>query len=136
MSKIKATKKASPYGPVKFNTVEAYHNSFPEEIKAVLHEIHSIISKAAPAGTWEISYNMPAIRVNKILVYYAAGKNHMGFYPTPGPIKVMEAELVNYKTSKGAIQFPYGQKLPVTLIKKIVKMRLAEEKLNAINKIK
>lgn len=136
MSQTKSTKKASPYGPVKFDTVEAYHNSFPEEIKKVLDEMHSIISKAAPAGTWQISYNMPAIRVNKILVYYAAGKNHMGFYPTSGPIKVMEAELVNYRTSKGAVQFPYDQKLPVTLIKKMVKMRLAEEKLNAIKKIK
>ena len=70
---------------------------------------------------------MPAFKQNKVLVYFAVGKNHIGFYPTPNPIIVLVKNLATYKTSKGAIQFPLDKKIPLTLISKITKFRVKED---------
>lgn len=96
------------------------------EIQVLLGEMREIIRKAAPKAVETISYNMPAFKQGKILVYYAANKSHIGFYPTPQPIKVFADELKKYKTSKGAIQFPIDEKLPAVLIRKIVRFRVGE----------
>ena len=119
--------KRSPYGNKKFKSIDEYHASFPEDVRERLDQVRNAIRSAAPKVTEEISYNMPAFRQNGVLVYYAASKEHIGFYPTPSPIKIFKDELVNYKTSKGAIQFPMDKKIPVTLIKKIVKFRVQED---------
>ncbi len=108
-------------------SIDNYINQFPDEIKSKLEKIRAAIKKAAPKSTEVISYGMPAFKQNKVLVYFAAGKNHIGFYPTPNPIKVFSKELESYKTSKGAIQFPLDKKIPLTLISKIVKYRVAED---------
>jgi uncharacterized protein YdhG (YjbR/CyaY superfamily) len=120
-------KKTGPYGMIKFKTIDEYHHSFPAAIQKRLNEIRKTIKSAAPEAEEEISYNMPAFRQNKVLVYYAAAKEHIGFYPTPKPIKVFSVELSGYKASKGAIQFPLDKKIPVALIKKIVKFRVMED---------
>lgn len=74
-----------------------------------------------------ISYGMPAFKYKgKPLSYFAAFKNHIGFYPTAAGIKAVEAELIKFKYSKGVIQFPIDKKIPVTLVKKIVKIRTAQ----------
>lgn len=73
---------------------------------------------------------MPAFRQNKVLVYFAAAKNHIGFYPTSKPIVVFKDELKKYKTSKGAIQFPMDEKIPLGLVTKIVKYRVNEDAKN------
>ncbi len=109
------------------NAVEDYIRKFPEEIQLKLQEMRSILLKNAPKAEEVISYGMPAIKTTKVLVYYAANKEHLGFYPTGSPTSVFKNELVNYKTSKGAIQFPYTKALPKTLIAKIVKFRIKEE---------
>lgn len=117
----------SPYGTKKFVSIDEYHASFSTEVQTLLDQIRKIIRKAAPQSVEEISYNMPAFRQGKVLVYYAANKEHLGFYPTPGPLALFSAELSKYKSSKGAVQFPYHQKLPVALIEKMVKFRVKEE---------
>ena len=122
-----AAKKISPYGMVKFKTIDEYHSGFSGDVRKKLDLLRKAIHDAAPKSTEEISYNMPAFRQNKVLVYYAAAKEHIGFYPTPGPIKVFQKELENFATSKGAIQFPLDKAIPVTLVKKIVKFRLLED---------
>ena len=73
-----------------------------------------------------ISYNMPAFKLHGVLVYYAAYKSHIGFYPTASPMKAFKEELADYKTSKGAIQFPIEKAIPTNLVKKIVKFRINE----------
>lgn len=108
-------------------TINDYINQFTDDIKSKLETIRKTIKKTAQKSTEVISYGMPAFKQNKVLVYFAVSKNHIGFYPTPGPIKVFNKELENYKTSKGAIQFPLDKKIPLTLISKIVKYRLAED---------
>ncbi len=121
---MKSTQKTSPYGSVKFKTIDAYHASFTTDVRNILDQMRSAIKQAAPNAEETISYNMPAFKMNKILVYYAAYKNHIGFYPTPSPINALKDELSKYKVSKGAIQFPIDKSLPLTLIKKIVKLRV------------
>lgn len=123
----KTSEKPGPYGAKKFSTIDEYHSNFPPDIQVVLNQIRAVIRKAAPQAKEEISYNMPAFRQEKVLVYYAANKEHLGFYPTPGPLLLFAAELAKFKSSKGAVQFPYDQKLPVSLIEKMVKYRVKEE---------
>jgi uncharacterized protein YdhG (YjbR/CyaY superfamily) len=110
----------------KFTTIEEYHAAFPEETRVILESLRQTIKQAAPKAVEVISYNMPAFKQNMVLVYYAAYKEHIGFYPTASPIKVFAEELAKYKTSKGAIQFPIDKPIPKTLVKNIVKYRVAE----------
>lgn len=120
-------KKASPYGRIKFSSVEEYHASFPKEIQKILQQLRGVIKTAAPMATETISYNIPTFKLQKTLVHYAAYKGHIGFYPTSRPMLVFKNELAAYKTSKGAIQFPIDQALPLDLIQKIVRFRVQEE---------
>ena len=77
---------------------------------------------------------MPAFKLNGVLVYYAAYQGHVGFYPTASPIEVFKEELSPYKFSKGAIQFPIGQPLPLELISRIVKFRVQQDMAKAKKK--
>lgn len=131
-------KKPSPYGSVRFATIDEYHALFPIEVQKKLQQLRETIKKAAPKAKEVISYNMPAFKQHKTLVYYAAYKNHIGFYPTASPLPVFKDELTPYKTSKGAIQFPIDKPLPIALIKKIVLFRMKEdaEKAKTISKTK
>lgn len=108
-------------------SIDDYIIQFPVEIKSKLETIRTAIKKAAPKSVEVISYGMPAFKMHKVLVYFAVGKNHIGFYPTPNPIIFFGKELEGYKTSKGAIQFPLDKKVPLSLISKIVKYRVAED---------
>jgi len=112
----------------KYSDIDEYHASQPAGVREMLEQLRQAIRKAAPMATETISYGMPAFRQNKILVYYALNKEHIGFYPTPNPIVHFKKELEKYSTSKGAIQFPVDKPLPLILIKKIVKFRLDEDK--------
>lgn len=125
---MKTTSKTfSPYGRTKFKTIDEYHSSFPKSTRDILDSLRSTIKQTAPRAIETISYNIPTFKLNKNLVHYAAYKEHIGFYPTSSPIVVFKEELAKYKTSKGAIQFPIDKALPMALIKKIVKFRLAED---------
>jgi uncharacterized protein YdhG (YjbR/CyaY superfamily) len=112
----------------KYKTVDQYIADFPKDVQPVLQELRNTIKKVAPQAEEVISYNMPAFRQDGVLVYYAANKAHIGFYPLPSAIVAFKKELESYVTSKGAIQFPLDKKLPVTLVKNIVKFRLLENK--------
>jgi uncharacterized protein YdhG (YjbR/CyaY superfamily) len=106
--------------------VDQYIDYFPETTRLLLHTLRDVIKKAAPEAIELISYGMPAYKHQGILVYFAAYKNHIGFYPTSSPIKFFKDELKKFKTSKGAIQFPIEKRIPVVLVKKIVKFRVKE----------
>jgi uncharacterized protein YdhG (YjbR/CyaY superfamily) len=108
-------------------TIDEYIKTFPKDIQWKLQEIRKTIHKAAPKAEEVISYNIPAFKRNEVLVYFAAFKNHIGFFPTSKPIEVFKKELEGYKTSKGTIQFPLNKKIPLGLITKITKFRLRED---------
>ena len=110
----------------KFKTVDEYLSMFPATTRRILQEVRQTIKKAAPQAEEVISYNMPAFKLHGVLVYYAAYQKHIGFYPTPSAIKAFEKELAQYQSSKGAVQFPIDQPMPVELITKIVQFRVRE----------
>lgn len=113
-------------------TIDEYISSFPEEVQIKLEQIRSTILKAAPLAEEVISYGMPAFKYHGILMYFAAYKNHIGFYPTGSGIKNFKNEISVFKTSKGTVQFPLDKKVPLSLISKITKFRVKEnlEKFN------
>lgn len=108
-------------------SIDEYIDPFPAEIAAKLVQMRRAIRQAAPKATEVISYGMPAFKQNRVLVYFAAAKKHLGFYPTSGPIEIFKKDLKSYNTSKGAVQFPLEKALPIALIKKIVRYRQAED---------
>jgi uncharacterized protein YdhG (YjbR/CyaY superfamily) len=112
---------------IKFKTIDEYFSTLPVATKDILEELRQTIKQAAPQATEVISYNMPAIKLNGILVYYAAHKEHIGFYPTASPIEVFKNELSAYKCSKGAVQFPIDKPMPFELISKIVMFRVGQD---------
>ena len=116
------------------HSIEDYHSEYPEAVQVKLEQLRKAIKQAAPKATETISYVMPAFKQHKVLVYYAAYGAHIGFYPTPNAIVAFKAELTKYKTSKGAIQFPINEPLPLALIKKMVKFRLEEDMQAAASK--
>lgn len=112
---------------LEFRDVDEYHALFPANIQKILEQLRLTIKQAAPQSNETISYGMPAFRQNKVLVYYAVHKEHIGFYPTPNPIIHFKEELTEYDTSKGAVHFPIHKPLPLTLIKKMVEFRVDED---------
>jgi uncharacterized protein YdhG (YjbR/CyaY superfamily) len=106
--------------------IDEYIANYPVNIQLKLEELRNVIKKAAPGAEEKISYNMPAFELKGILVYFAAHKNHIGFYPTSSPIRVFKEELEEYKWSKGAIRFPLDKPLPISLISRIVTFRVKE----------
>ncbi|MES2616672.1 MAG: DUF1801 domain-containing protein [Bacteroidota bacterium] len=122
---------------VKFTTVDEYLATVPQDVRAMLETLRATIKKAAPKAQEVISYNMPAYKQHGVLVYFAAGKNHIGFYPTGSPVAVFKEELKDYKTSKGAIQFPLDKAIPKALVTAIVKYRIKEDlEYQALKKLK
>ena len=107
-------------------TITEYISISPKETQKKLREMQTAIRSAAPKATEGIKWSMPAFSYDRILVTFAAFKHHIGFYPTPSPITKFKKELVKYKTARGSIQFPLDKPLPISLIKKITKFRVAE----------
>jgi uncharacterized protein YdhG (YjbR/CyaY superfamily) len=106
--------------------IEKHIESFPNNIQVLLKKLRETIIKASLGGEELISYKMPANKMQNVLVWYAAYKNHVGLYPKSSPIEFFKNELSVYKTSKAAIQFPIDKPLPIKLITKIVQFRLEE----------
>ena len=107
--------------------MDAYIAAAPEIAQPMLAKLHALIRAAAPHAVETISYGMPAYKGRRVLVYFAANKAHLGFYPTATGIARFETELAPYKHSKGAVRFPYTQPLPVELIQIIVRFRAVED---------
>ena len=112
---------------MKYKNIDEYINLFDGEIKNKLIELRNIINDVSKDIKETISYNMPAFKINSVLVYFAAYKSHIGFYPTSEPIEYFKDKLKIYKTSKGAIQFKINEKLPKELIQEIVRYRIDNE---------
>jgi len=107
--------------------VDGYISTFPEETQKLLKRIRTAIRKAAPGAEEGISYGMPVFRMNgKPLVYFAAFKNHIGFYALPTGHSEFADELATYKHGKGSVQFPLDGSIPFDLIRRITQFRVWE----------
>ncbi|MCB0735944.1 MAG: DUF1801 domain-containing protein [Bacteroidetes bacterium] len=111
---------------MKIKTVNEYFDLAPEKSLPHLTEMRNALLEILPNAEEVISYNMPTFKQKKLLVHYAASKEHLGYYPTPGPIEAFAAQIQQYKHSKGAVQFPYNQPLPIKLIQEMALHRLTE----------
>lgn len=107
-------------------TIDDYIAAQPVEVRERLKLLRSTILNAAPEAEEAISYQMPAFKLNGMLVYFAAFKNHIGFYALPSGHHAFKKELSVYKTGKGSVQFPLDEPLPLKLIAKMVKFRVEE----------
>jgi uncharacterized protein YdhG (YjbR/CyaY superfamily) len=112
---------------IKFKTVDEYFSSVPNKVRNILVDLRLAIKQVVPGAEELISYNMPAFKFYQILVYYAAHKEHIGFYPgNANVIVIFKDELKDFETSNGTIKFPMDKRLPIKLIKTIVKFRANE----------
>jgi len=111
---------------VSFVSIDEYIATFPEETQKILEELRATIKACAPGAEEKISYQMPTFALKGNLVHFAAWKNHIGFYPTPTGTQEFRKELSIYQGAKGSIQFPIDKPLPLDLISKIVRFRVAE----------
>ena len=113
--------------------VDAYLAQVPEPGRTTLEKVRATIRSAAPKEATEgISYGMPAFRYKGALVGYAAFKDHCSFFPMQASlIDEMKDELKSYRTAKGTLQFPQDKPLPAALVKKMVKLRVAENDIRA-----
>jgi len=107
-------------------TVEQYIAAAPTEARAALKQIRAAILSVVPAESTEIiSYQIPAFKHKKVLVWYGAFSEHCSLFPTAAVIGQFKEELQGYSTAKGTVHFPLSKPMPLTLIKKMVQARLA-----------
>lgn len=109
-----------------FKTVDEYIGAFPKNVQVILQEVRQAVKEAAPEAEEGISYQMPAFKQKGVIVYFAAFKNHIGFFPTAFGIEAFKEKLNDFKTSKGTVQFPLNKPIPTDLVKEIVKFRVKE----------
>ncbi|MGV3461039.1 MAG: iron chaperone [Flavobacterium sp.] len=111
----------------KANSVEEYIAAFPTATQAVLNQVRAVIKQAAPDAAESISYAMPAFKLNgKPLLYFAGYDKHVGLYATPTGHEAFAEEFSRYKTGKGSVQFPLSEPMPLELIERVAKFRVAE----------
>ena len=119
-----------PVNRVTPGNIDEYIASFSPEVQAILERIRLTIRNAAPGARETISYKMPAFRLNGVLVYFAAFRKHIGFYPpVRGDAKLQKA-IAAYAGEKGNLRFPLDQPIPFDLIERIVKLRVKQNKSN------
>ena len=107
-------------------TIDEYISQFQEDVQYILINIRAVIKESAPEAVEKISYRMPAFFLNGGLVWFAAYKHHIGFYPKTSAMQAFIKELSAYKGTKGSVHFPLDKPIPYDLISKIVKFRVAE----------
>lgn len=114
-----------------YGSIDEYMAALPTKTRKILQSLRAAIKAAAPGAEERISYQMPAFTLKGNLVYFAAFKNHIGFYPTSSGIRAFRRELSRYVGGKGSVRFPIDEPLPLGLIRTIVKFRVAENLKNA-----
>jgi len=120
-------RKTSPKGRPAPTTVDEYLASVPEPARGTLGKIRATIRAIAPPETTEaISYRIPAFKYKGMLVWYAAFTDHCSLFPGASVLHTFQDELKSYSVSKGTIRFPIDKPLPVALVKKLVKAKIAE----------
>ena len=108
-------------------SIDEYLSGVPSDVRARLEELRALIHELVPDATETISYGIPTFDLNgKHLVHFAGYAHHIGFYPTPSGMEAFDAELARYKRSKGTVQFPLEEPLPMDLIRRMVEFRVVE----------
>jgi len=106
--------------------VETYITQQPADYQAELNTLRTTILASLPDAEEQLKYQMPTFYWHENVIHFALFKHHIGLYPTPSGVTAFASELTNYKTSKGAIQFPLDTPLPLDLIRRITEFRKQE----------
>ncbi len=117
-----------------YKNINEYIKDVPTDFRSKIKEMRSIVKKLVPKGEEVIRYGMPTIQLNgKNFLHFASMKGHLGFYPTPSGVKAFESELNKQGIgfSKGCIRLSYLKPLPTSLVTKIIKFRLKEDKMQS-----
>lgn len=106
--------------------IDEYLAGVPKMARSNFNKLRAAVRSAVPAEATEIiSYRIPAFKHKKVLVWFAAFSNHCSLFPTASVIEAFKNELKSFTTSKGTIQFPVDKPVPIALVKKLVKARVA-----------
>jgi uncharacterized protein YdhG (YjbR/CyaY superfamily) len=117
--------------PGKPKTIDEYLEALSDDKRSALEKLRKTIRAAAPKAEEVISYQLPAFRLNGMLVAFGATANHCAFYlMSSTTVDAHKEELKSYDTSKGTIRFPPDKPLPATLVRKLVKARVAENSMD------
>ena len=111
-----------------YTTIDEYIALFPADVQDRLQAMRSAVREAAPKAAEKISYQMPTFHQQGNVVHFAAFKNHIGFFPGSSGVEAFADKLTAYKTSKGTIQFPFSDPLPLELVKEITQWRVEENR--------
>jgi len=111
--------------------IDAYILQFPTEVQAIFQKVRETIRTAAPEAEEVMSYQMAAFRQHGILVYFAAWKKHLGLYPPISGDAILEKAVTKYARPKGNLQFPLDEPIPYGLIKRLVKLRVKQDRQKA-----
>jgi uncharacterized protein YdhG (YjbR/CyaY superfamily) len=110
------------------NSIDEFIEAYPLATQEKLRKLRDTIKKAAPNATETIKYGIPTFVLNGNLVHFAGYEHHIGFYPAPSGIVEFKKELAAYESAKGSVRFPLDKPLPLSLVAKIVKFRVAENR--------
>jgi len=111
----------------KINSIDEYIDTFPEDMQTILKQVRKTIKAAAPEAGERISYGIPTFTLNgKYLIYFAGWKHHISIYPIPIGDDAFNQEIAPYVAGKGTLKFPIDKPMPLKLITKIVKLKVAE----------
>lgn len=112
---------------VHFTSIDEYIGTFPKDIQKILEEVRATIKAVAPDAEETISYQIPAFKLNGMYIaHFSAWKNHIGMYPIPSGSEAFNKELSKYKAAKSSLNFAIDKPMPLKLISKIVKLRIAD----------
>lgn len=116
--------------------VDKYIATFPPEVRAVLQRVRQVVREAAPDAQEVISYRMPAFKLSGILVYFAAFKSHIGFYPPIRGDARIEKAASAYAGEKGNLRFPLDRPIPFDLISRLTRLRVKQDLAKAVSSSK
>jgi len=126
MKNTPSAKRQSPRKP-SGKTIEEYLASVPQDALPVFEKLRATVKALVPSEAEEIiSYGIPALKMKKVIVWYAAFADHTSLFPTAAIVEAFKSELKGYTTSKGTVQFALDKPLPTALIKKMVKARVEQ----------
>lgn len=124
---------SKPAAPV---NMDEYIAGFSPEVQAILRKVRQVVREAAPEAREVISYRMPAVKQNGVLVYFAAFKNHIGLYPPVAGDASLQKAIAPYAGEKGNLRFPLDKPIPYDLISRITKLRVKQDMAKAQDKRK
>jgi uncharacterized protein YdhG (YjbR/CyaY superfamily) len=112
---------------MKFTSINECVSTLPENAQKAMGEIIVAIKDNVPDAEEHISYNMPAFKVNgEYFIHFSAWKNHIGMYPIPAGDEAFQKQIEQYRSAKSSLNFPLDKPMPIKLIEKFIKFRIAE----------